>query len=275
MVNHDKQCDDCGMSIVDGCQCRNSPKAKHVWSEESWEGTMSSGYRHCLVCKVFKTVPSQNEECPGPQAPPAIQVIQANAPTEEVTVTAPYSVKMGTPLREPLLALEERLAEELGTPEGRRRISMQWHERMRERALRRWATPPQLIPDEELDRWERAQQLKEPSSVHFRLEYRPDRPKDRALVIVQFGHAYLLSSIGPGLDKIVSEEGAHAFYEYLSAPLPAESGVYLFDADTQRATNLAGEYCVTGEFRKVTEDEWRIWCGGGFPWDMSEWVLPT
>jgi hypothetical protein len=45
--------------------------AKHEWSEESWEGTVSSGYRHCLVCKVFKTVPNQNEECPGLQKVPA------------------------------------------------------------------------------------------------------------------------------------------------------------------------------------------------------------
>lgn len=117
--------------------------AKHEWSEESWEGTASSGYRHCLVCKVFKTVQNQNEDCPGVQLqPPAIQAVPADAP-------------------------EGFIKRYLTTPEGKRALSragcrpiMEARAKQRLEAAARMCYPPQQVPDEVLDRYRKEQELR-------------------------------------------------------------------------------------------------------------------
>lgn len=91
---------------------------KHEWSEESFEGTASSGFRHCLACGVGKTVQNQNEECWG--------VLPARLPSFESRVSA------------------------CKTPEGRTRISMLLHEQIRSRLPREPLMPIQQVPDEVL-----------------------------------------------------------------------------------------------------------------------------
>ena len=118
-----------------------------------------------------------------------------------------------------------------------------------------------------------------PHRRSWKTRYRKDAPKNRALVVINFGIPQDLCHIGEDFEWLLDENG-DKLTEYLPEKCDLPNGVYIWEGVV--TSRCWEDYCgggvecdddVDGEFRPVTEEEWSAWVGGEYPWDPMLWYL--